>query len=184
MLTPENSPDLFQLTKPINERFIEPPPQGKYGSYVPHYVISQIILASTGPFDWELVEILRGSVPGMTTKRGDAYPELTNAIIGCVYRMRLQIDGRTVTIEESGSCDAEAFENNDADRLKKASSDALKRCAMRLGVGIHLWCKRDNQFIIHKSLVFQGKGEGEDVEVEADGGTTGVEDQDADDDAE
>lgn len=154
MRTKTGSPELYGLTKPINPRFIEKPPAGKYGSYVPHFVISQIILATVGPYDWRLVEILRGRVPAFTTSKGVDYPELENAVVGCIYRMTLQIDGREVTIEETGSADQEAFDDNDGERLKKASSDALKRCAMRLGVGIHLWCKRDDQFFVHKSLDF------------------------------
>lgn len=152
MLTKENSPQLYELTKHIPARLIESAPQGKSGSYVPHYVIVQALLATVGPYDWELVEALRGRVEGTTTKKGDVYPPLEGTVVGAVYRLRCVVDGRTVTIEEPGSCESGPWETNDGERLKKASSDALKRCAMRLGVALHLWCHRDDQWFVNRVL--------------------------------
>lgn len=146
------NPDLWELTRHIPARLIEKAPQGKFGDYVPHFVIGQAIMSVCGPFDWELVEILRGDVPEMTTKDGETWPALEGVIVGAVYRMRVEIDGRQVTIEETGSCESPAFEINDGERLKKAASDALKRCGLRIGSGAHLWCKRPDQFFIHRIL--------------------------------
>lgn len=47
--------------------------------------------------------------------------------------LTLEIDGRTVTVSGVG----------EGDDLKKAESDALKRAAMRAGVGLHLWSGAD-----------------------------------------
>lgn len=178
MLKASENPQLAGLTKPILEKFIEPPPQGKSGHYVPHFVIEQILLATVGPFDWELVEILRGHVPRWESRDGkkQAGP-FDNAIVGVVYRLSCEVDGRRVVLEEAGSCDAAAYEDNDAERYKKASSDALKRCAMRLGVGIHLWCKKPEQYIVHAALLYADReDDSEHVAVEA---VVGVEEADA-----
>jgi hypothetical protein len=49
-----------------------------------------------------------------------------------------------VSITEVG--DVERPGDNNGSNLKNASSDALKRCAMRLGVGLHLW-SQDNYYL-------------------------------------
>ena len=152
MLDKSDHPQLYELTRHIPARLIEQAPQGKTGSYVPHVVINQAILSTCGPFDWELVEALRSDVPGVTTKNGKDWPTLINAVVGAVYRMTVTVDGQRVVIEEAGSCEAGPWETNDGERLKKAASDALKRCAMRLGVAIHLWCKRDDQWFVNRIL--------------------------------
>jgi len=146
------NPQLYELSRAIPARLIEKAPQGKFGNYVPHFVVVQILLATVGPYDWQLVEVLRGSVPGITTKDGREWPPLQDAVVGAVYRLTCTIDGEQVTIEEIGVADGPAFENNDAGRLKKAASDAMKRCGMRLGIGIQLWCKRPDQFFLNNVL--------------------------------
>lgn len=152
MRSKADSPQLYELTRTIPKRLIEKAPQGRHGDYVPHFVIEQTLLAIVGPFDFTVTEILRAPVPEFTSKEGKTYPALPNAIVGVVSRLTVTIDGRVTTIDEAGSCTAEAFEDNDGERLKKAVSDALKRCAMRLGVGLHLWCKRADQFFINQVL--------------------------------
>lgn len=152
MLTKTGNPDLYELTRHMPARLIEQAPEGKSGSYVPHFVVGQALLATVGPFDWELVEVLRSEVPSVTTKNGKTWDGLPDAVVGAVYRMRCVVDGREVTIEEAGSVQAGPWETNDGERLKKAASDALKRCAMRLGVAIHLWCKREDQWFINRLL--------------------------------
>ena len=167
---------LVELVRPIPKRLIEEAPFGKQGSYVPHFVIAQALLATVGPYDWQLVEVLRGPVPEHQQMSKDkktvvkVWPALPSAIVGAVFRLTVTVDGQRITVEEAGSCDAAAFEINDGERLKKAASDALKRCAMRLGVAIHLWCKRPDQFFVHRLL------SGEDAEKHE--AVVGVEGQD------
>ena len=62
-------------------------------------------------------------------------------VSGAVFRMTLEIDGRSVRIEEVGSIQ-QAGNKNNGDRMKDAASDALKRCAMRAGLGLHLWSQK------------------------------------------
>jgi hypothetical protein len=150
--TQKTSPDLFELSRAIPRRFIRSIDKGgRQSSYVPHWVVEQILLATVGPFSWELTRVLRGPVPATTTgspPKVREWPALSNAVVGAVYRLTAMVDGVMVPIEETGSCDAGAYEDNDGERLKKAASDALKRCAMRLGVGIHLWCKTTDEFFL------------------------------------
>jgi hypothetical protein len=60
-------------------------------------------------------------------------------IVGAVWRLALVIDGRTVRLEEAGDVEAPHNWRHDGQRLKQAASDAIKRCAMRAGLGLHLW---------------------------------------------
>lgn len=143
-----DNPELWELSRHIPRRLIRPPAPGKYGDYVPHYVIAQVLLATVGPFDWTLVEILRGSSTGTVKNERIS---VDDAVVGAVYRLGVEVDGRPTVIEEVGSVDAYR-EPNDGERLKKASSDALKRAAMRLGVAIHLWAKSADEFFLPEAL--------------------------------
>ena len=60
---------------------------------------------------------------------------------GCILRVTYEIDGERVVIEEAG--DVERPSANNGANAKNAVSDAVKRCAMRVGVGLHLW-SQDN----------------------------------------
>jgi hypothetical protein len=54
-----------------------------------------------------------------------------------------------VHVEEVGSIQQGGNKNN-GDRMKDAASDSLKRCAMRLGLGLHLWSQ--DKYILHSTL--------------------------------
>jgi hypothetical protein len=49
------------------------------------------------------------------------------------------IDGDTVVIDEVGECERPG--QNDGLNVKNAVSDAVKRCSMRVGLGLELWCQ-------------------------------------------
>lgn len=136
---------LERLAKPFPQRLIHSNPSGG-GSYVKHSVVTEKLLAVVGPFDFELVEVIRGDVEGTEpnpagtsarAKRGT--PALTGSIVGAVCRLSADVDGRRVRVEEVGDCESPHNWPHDGARLKDAMSDALKRCAMRLGVTLHLW---------------------------------------------
>ncbi len=148
MKNSDTNPDLYNLSRPVPKKFIKPAPVGKFGTFVPHYVVTQILLANVGPFDWELVQILRGDSTGKIKGREVT---VTNVIVGAVYRLTCIIDGSRVQIEEVGELDAYT-KSNDGARLKHASSDALKRAAMRLGVAIQLWCKTGDEHFLPEFL--------------------------------
>jgi hypothetical protein len=137
--------DLSQLARPFPEGFIE----RKDGiDYVAHHVVTQRLLSIVGPFDFELVEIIRGDVAattpdpnGRNRRARTGTPALRNVVVGGVWRLTCEIDGHRVRIEEVGDVGDVHNWPHDGARLKDAASDALKRCAMRLGLGLHLWAQ-------------------------------------------
>lgn len=148
---------LTRLAIPFPERVIHSNPSGG-GSYVKHSTVQQRIMDVLGSVDLELVETVRGDVPGTppnpkgTSARAKAgTPDLTGAVVGVVLRMTAVVDGRTVAVTEAGDCEQPHNWPHDGARLKDAFSDAYKRCAMRLGVGLHLWSQDD--FYIAKKLI-------------------------------
>jgi len=133
---------LYELSRPFPPNLIKKPPRGKFGSYVPHSTITERLLSILGPFSYEIVEVVRGYATAVIGKDGTednpTYPSRDNAVVGCLARMTLTIDGKEVTVIEVGDVEEPAM-NNDGRNLKDASSDAVKRCAMRVGLGTHLW---------------------------------------------
>jgi len=125
---------LYELARPFPKAMIESKPGGKFAAdYVSHGVITARLLEVLGPFDWSIAKII-------TNADGIA--------VGCVGRLEVVVDGRPVVIEEVG--DVEHPGPSSASNLKNASSDALKRAAMRLGLGLHLWV--GESYWLHRSL--------------------------------
>ena len=135
------SRQLIELATPFPENLVRPAPQGKYGEYVPHPTVTERLLSIVGPFDYEVTEVIRGHAEKVTGKE-KVYESRENAIVGCLATMTCVIDGKHTTITEVGTEDRPAM-HNDAENLKNAASDALKRCAMRMGLGLHLWSGAD-----------------------------------------
>lgn len=119
---------LRRLATPFPAQFVEKNPTG-YGHYVAHDVVTQRLLAILGPFGTSVVEVIRG-----TADKCDG-----EVITGVLLALHVEIDGRKVTVTEVGDCERPDNWKTDGARLKDAMSDAIKRCAMRLGVGLHLW---------------------------------------------
>lgn len=129
--------ELADLARPFNQRLIHEKSTGKFSaSYVKHSAVTEKLLAVIGPFSYELVEIIRDADSGQ--------------VCGVFMRLTATIDGRQVTVEEVGDVENPSNWNNDGARLKDASSDALKRASMRIGVGLHLWSGDD--FFLHRVL--------------------------------
>ena len=129
------SGDLYQLARPFPDSMIVKKPGGKFqADYVAHGVITARLLEVLGPFDWSIAKVI-------TNADGIA--------VGCIGRLEVTVDGRPVVVEEVGDC--EQISPNSASNLKMASSDALKRAAMRLGLGLHLWVGTEHYYL-DKSL--------------------------------
>ena len=149
------SEDLYQLARPFPEAFIVKKPGGKFqADYVAHGVITSRLLEVLGPFDWSIAKVI-------TNPEGLA--------VGCIGRLEVTVDGRPVVIEEVGDC--EQVSANSASNLKHASSDALKRAAMRLGLGLHLWV--GDGYWLHRSLE-KRLSASESAEAPSEGGDTGA----------
>ena len=136
---------LRDLAEPFPAHLVKKPPQGKFGSYVPHSTVNERALSVVGPFSFEVVEVIRGHAHSVTQNKGKSnevvYPA-RDAVVGCLGRLTCEIDGRTVSIVEAGDVEGAAAQEDGAN-LKEAASDAFKRCWMRLGLGLHLWSQGD-----------------------------------------
>ena len=165
--------ELRQLTKlvwPFPQSVIRKNPSGG-GTYVKHSTVEQRILDVLGPVDFKLGTIIRGHVdaippnPDGTSKKAKAgSPALTDAVVGVLATMDAEIDGRYVTITEVGDCEQPHNWSTDGQRLKDAASDAYKRCAMRIGVALHLWSQDD--FYLAEKLKRQDETPPPDVDPE------------------
>ena len=126
--------DLYELARPFPDSMIEKKPGAKFqAAYVSHGAITSRMLEVLGPFDWSISRIIT---------------DADGVAVGCLGRLEVTVDGRPVVIEEVG--DVEHPGPNSASNLKNASSDALKRAAMRLGLGLHLWV--GDQYYLHRAL--------------------------------
>ncbi len=113
---------LNELARPFPASLIKSKPGKFAAAYVEHSVISQRLLEVVGPHDFAVDRIITNA---------------DGTLVGCTATLTVEVDGRTVSVTEVG--DVEHPSGNNASNLKNASSDALKRCAMRLGCGLHLW---------------------------------------------
>jgi hypothetical protein len=135
----------YRLARPFPPETIKKNPSGG-GSYVKHSLYVEKLIAVCGGYDFEIVEVIRGTVQGKApnpngkSDRAKAgTPDLVDAVVGCLSRLTVEVDGITRTIVEVGDCEEPHNWNHDGARLKDAASDSLKRCSMRLGVAIHLY---------------------------------------------
>jgi hypothetical protein len=128
------SAQLYELARKFPDQMIEKKPGKFEAAFVSHGVITSRLLEVLGPFDWSISKVI-------TNADGVA--------VGCIGRLEVQVDGRPVVIEEIG--DVEHPGPNSASNMKNASSDALKRAAMRLGLGLHLWVGEE-RYYLDKSL--------------------------------
>lgn len=117
---------LRDLVRRIPAGYIKTKPGGFQADYVSHADIQQVLLAKLGPCTQEVKELIYNA---------------EGQVQGCILRVSYQIDGETVVIEEAG--DVERPGANNGANAKNAVSDAVKRCAMRVGVGLHLWSQEN-----------------------------------------
>lgn len=138
--------------------------QRKQGNdYVDHAVITQRIMQVFGWFDQEIVREIRGHVPAWKPGTDDEKPALDNAVTGVVLRITVHTDTdgpRSIT--EIGEVEFPHNHTTDASRAKHATSDAIKRCAMRLGIGLHLWAQ--GLYTLDSSLYAQLHEDDEEVD--------------------
>lgn len=132
--TGDERAQLRELAKSFPSTLVQRDPRGN--SYVGHAMVTQKMLKILGPTSFAVIEIVRGWIPAHKDK-----PEQPNAVVGILASMRATVDGAFVEITEVGECDNPHVHAHDGIRLKMATSDAYKRCAMRLGLGLHLWSK-------------------------------------------
>ncbi len=134
---------LQSLAKRIPKSYIKQKPGGFAADYCSHSDVQQMLIAKLGaPPSQEVTQIIRNS-------EGVAH--------GVVLRMVFNIDGQPCVIDEIG--EVERPSANDGLNVKNAVSDAVKRCAMRIGLGLELWCQET--YVLDKALADK---EGDDNE--------------------
>ena len=125
---------LQALAKRIPRSYVKTKPGGFSADYVSHSDIQQMLIAKLGmPPSQEITQIIRSA-------EGQAQ--------GVVLRMVFVIDNETVVIDEVGECERPGA--NEGLNVKNAVSDAVKRCAMRVGLGLELWCQET--YVLDKAL--------------------------------
>ena len=125
---------LQSLAKRIPKSYIKTKPGGFAADYCSHADVQQMLIAKLGvPPSQEVTQIIRSA-------DGQAQ--------GVVVRMVVNIDGQTVVIDEVGECERPG--QNEGLNVKNAVSDAVKRCAMRIGLGLELWCQET--YVLDKAL--------------------------------
>lgn len=147
---------LIQLARPFPPKLVHTNPSGG-GSYVAHDVVVQRLLQVVGPFDFRVAQVIRGYVPaiapnpsGSSKRAKEGRPELNDAVVGVIAELSVCIDGAYTTVQDAGDCEDPHNWPHDGARMKDACSDAIKRCAMRLGCGLHLWAQED--YYLHEAL--------------------------------
>ena len=128
---------LYELSRVFPDKFIHKNPTG-FGDYIQHSVIRQRLLSVVGAYSQEVKHIIRET---LTDKQGKEMEVVT----GVILTLTVEIDGELVTVEEAGDVEQPFNWRTDGARLKDAVSDAVKRCAMAMGVGLHLWSQFDGQ---------------------------------------
>ena len=126
---------LQQLARPFPPALVNDPPKAKYGSFVAHSTVTERLLSIIGPFDQRITQIMYGT---------DGHLE------GIVLECTFTIDGNTVVVQEAGDCERPSNWPTQGARLKDAVSDGIKRCSMRVGLGLHLWSQED--YFLDKQL--------------------------------
>ena len=129
----------YDLSKPWNKSFVKTKKQS-FGDvkYVEHTQVTQKLIALIPDLKMELGSVFYDKVEDENGIR-------RKFLTGCEYTISGTIDGEFRSVTEAGTCEKPFFEQgnmkvaNNGQRLKECISDAVKRCGMRLGVGIELY---------------------------------------------
>ena len=146
---------LQELAKPFPQKYIHNNPTG-FGEYIQHSVIRQRLLSVLGPFEQRVIQVFKEE---MTDKQG----KLKTVTTGVVLEMTFNIGGRDVSVQEVGDVEQPFNWKTEGARMKDAVSDAVKRCAMAIGCGLHLWARHEG-----KSEYFLDQQLGKELLLESD----------------
>ena len=145
---------LQELAKPFPQKYIHNNPTG-FGEYIQHSVIRQRLLSVLGPYEQRVIQVFKEE---MTDKQGKTKTVTT----GVVLEMTFNIGGRDVSVQEVGDVEQPFNWKTEGARMKDAVSDAVKRCAMAIGCGLHLWARHDgkSEYFLDQQLSKELEGDG------------------------
>ena len=128
---------LYDLSRRFPDKFIHKNPSG-FGDYIQHSVIRQRLLSVLGAYSTDVVETI--------------YDD--DMITGVILKLTCVIDNKEISVVEAGDVENPTNWKTNGARMKDAMSDAIKRCAMALGVGLHLWSQIHGQdeYFLDKQL--------------------------------
>ena len=124
----ESKSQILRLAKKFPSQLIRTIKKGtRQEDYINHAVIAQRLLQVVGAYRWDWEVVYEAdkvvAVKGMITAK---------------------VDGTEVTVSGAGT---ETFDKDSTgEKIKKMESDAFKRAAAKLGVGLHLWAQ-DQYFL-------------------------------------
>ena len=126
-----------------------------FGEYIQHSVIRQRLLSVLGPYEQRVIQVFKEE---MTDKQGKTKTVTT----GVVLEMTFNIGGRDVSVQEVGDVEQPFNWKTEGARMKDAVSDAVKRCAMAIGCGLHLWARHDgkSEYFLDQQLSKELEGDG------------------------
>ena len=131
---------LTELLVPFPKDYIKQKP-GKGGDYVIHGVVRQRLLDVVGFYDWSIDR--------------EIYDQ-DSKLTGCIGTLTIYVGDEAISVQGAG--DVEHDQGTNGANLKHAESDAFKRAAMNLGLGLHLWCG-DEYFLYNKTVNESQKAE-------------------------
>ena len=137
----EKRTQILRLAKKFPSQLIKTIKKGnREEDYINHAVINQRLLQVLGASGWDFEPIFE-----------------EGKIVAVHGRLTCTVDGKEVTVSGVGT---ETFSGDaTGEKLKKMESDAFKRCASKLGVGLHLWAQ--DQYFLDVQLA---KDLGEDLQ--------------------
>ena len=123
---------LYQLSRRFPEQYL-----GKKGDrgdlYINHAIIKQRLIEVCGGYNFRVVR--------------EIYDD-GGTLTGCLGELSVVIDGEERVVQDYG--DVEHNQNNNGANAKHCASDAFKRCASHLGLGLHVWI--NNQYFLDGKL--------------------------------
>jgi hypothetical protein len=127
------------LSKPWNKKLVKKINKG-FGEidYVEHTQVTQKLIAVSPDWNFNVERYLEDTVEDMNGIQ-------RTFITGAQVSITMKVDNEYITRSEVGMCDKPFFHSdpnkvhNNGQRAKECVSDAIKRCAMRFGVGLELY---------------------------------------------
>ena len=127
------------LSKPWKKSLVKKLNKG-FGEidYVEHTQVTQKLIAVSPDWNFNIEKYIEDTVEDMNGIQ-------RTFITGAQVSITMKVDNEYITRSEVGMCDKPFFHNdpnkvhNNGQRAKECVSDAIKRCAMRFGVGIELY---------------------------------------------
>tara|TARA_R100000008_G_scaffold84667_1_gene72681 strand:- start:1331 stop:2290 length:960 start_codon:yes stop_codon:yes gene_type:complete len=118
-----------ELTKPFSKSVIKKSPKG-FGDFVPHHIYTRRLVDSGLLKSFDTVEVIRGAEGHVISARCTLVvdsPEGEKTVTACG-----DVEPSAINMFKNGK-------KSEGELIKDAESDAIKRCCMRLGIGLHLW---------------------------------------------